>query len=134
MSKDTVIDVRNLEEGKQDELTDLLREGAKRLIAEAVDAELSTLLAQFADYKDESGRRYVVRNGHLPEREIMTGIGPVSVQELRVDVENGSESTIWSGHTRARTAMGKLPGRPSWTASTLRWQNIWQMDVTPQTT
>ena len=36
MSKDTVIDARNLEEGKQDELTDLLREGAKRLIAEAV--------------------------------------------------------------------------------------------------
>jgi len=89
VSKDTVIDARNLEEGKQDELTDLLREGAKRLIAEAVDAELSTMLAQFADYKDESGRRFVVRNGHLPEREIMTGIGPVSVQVPKVRDRSG---------------------------------------------
>ena len=89
MSKDTVIDARNLEERKQDELTDLLREGAKRLIAEAVDAELSTMLAQFADYKDESGRRNVVRNGHLPEREIMTGIGPVSVQVPKVRDRSG---------------------------------------------
>ncbi len=90
MSKDTVIDARNLEEGKQDELTDLLREGAKRLIAEAVDAELATMLAQFADYKDESGRRFVVRNGHLPEREIMTGIGPVSVQVPKVRDRSGT--------------------------------------------
>ena len=90
MNKDTVIDARNLEEGKQDELTDLLREGAKRLIAEAVDAELSTMLAQFADYKDESGRRFVVRNGHLPEREIMTGIGPVSVQVPKVRDRSGT--------------------------------------------
>jgi len=89
MSKDTVIDAPNPEEGKQDELTDLLREGAKRLIAEAVDVELSTMLSQFADYKDESGRRFVVRNGHLPQREIMTGIGPVSVQVPKVRDRSG---------------------------------------------
>jgi transposase-like protein len=89
MSKDTIIDARNPGEGKQDELTDLLREGAKRLIAEAVDAELGTMLAQFADYKDESGRRFVVRNGHLPQREIMTGIGPVSVQVPKVRDRSG---------------------------------------------
>ena len=53
MSKDTVIEARNPEKGTRDDLTDLLREGAKRLIAEAVDAELSATLAQFADYKDE---------------------------------------------------------------------------------
>ena len=47
MSKDTVI-ARNPEKGTRDDLTDLLREGAKRLIAEAVDAELSATLAQFA--------------------------------------------------------------------------------------
>ena len=90
MSKDTVIDATNPGEGKRDELTDLLREGAKRLIAEAVDAELATMLAQFVDYKDQSGRRFVVRNGHLPEREIMTGIGPVSVQVPKVRDRSGT--------------------------------------------
>ena len=89
MSKDTVIDATNPGEGKRDELTDLLREGAKRLIAEAVDAELATMLRQFVDYKDQSGRRFVVRNGHLPEREIMTGIGPVSVQVPKVRDRSG---------------------------------------------
>ena len=67
MSKDTVIEARNTEKGTRDDLTDLLREGAKRLIAEAVDAELSATLTQFADYKDEAGHRHVVRNGHLFE-------------------------------------------------------------------
>ena len=90
MSKDTVIDARNPGEGKRDELTDLLREGAKRLIAEAVDAELATMLAQFVDYKDQSGRRFVVRNGHLPKREIMTGIGPVSVRVPKVRDRSGT--------------------------------------------
>lgn len=91
MSKDTRIEARNPQEGTRDDLTDLLREGAKRLIAEAVDAELSTMLAQFADYKDESGRRCVVRNGYLPEREILTGIGPVSVRVPKVRDRSGTQ-------------------------------------------
>jgi len=68
MSKNTVI-ARNPEKGTRGDLTDLLREGAKRLIAEAVDAELSATRAQFADYKDEAGPRHVVRNGYLPEEK-----------------------------------------------------------------
>ena len=67
-SKDTAI-ARNPEKGTRDDLTDLLREGAKRLIAEAVDAEMSATRAQFADYKDEAGHRYVVRNGYLFEEK-----------------------------------------------------------------
>jgi transposase-like protein len=114
MSKDTVIDSRTPEEGKPDELTDLLREGAKRLIAEAVDAELTTMLAQFSDYKDESGRRYVVRNGHLPEREIMTGIGPVSVQVPKVRDRSGTRIKFTSALLppylrRARSVEEVLP-------------------------
>ena len=69
VSKGTVIEARNPEKGTRDDLTDLLREGAKRLIAEAVDAELSATLAQFADYKDEAGHRHVVRNGYLSEEK-----------------------------------------------------------------
>ena len=90
MSKDTTTQDRKPEEGTQDDLTDLLREGAKRLIAEAVDAELSATLAQFADYKDEAGHRYVVRNGYLPEREVLTGIGPVSVRVPKVRDRSGA--------------------------------------------
>ena len=84
-SKDTVI-ARNTEKGTRDDLTDLLREGAKRLIAEAVDAELSATLAQFADYKDEACHRHVVRNGYLPETRsadrYKTGVG-ASAQDQR---------------------------------------------------
>ena len=86
MSNDTVIEAPNPAEGTRDDLTDLLREGAKRLIAEAVDAELSAMLTQFEDYKDQSGRRHVVRNGYLPERDSLTGIGPVSVRVPKVRV------------------------------------------------
>ena len=68
-SKDTVIEARNPEKGTRDDLTDLLREGAKRLIAEAVDAELSATLAQFAGYKGEAGHRHVVHNGYLFEEK-----------------------------------------------------------------
>ncbi len=90
MNKDTMIEAPNPAEGPRDDLTDLLREGAKRLIAQAVDAELSATLAGFADYKDDAGRRYVVRNGYLPEREIMTGIGPVSVRVPKVRDRSGA--------------------------------------------
>ncbi|NIN67445.1 MAG: IS256 family transposase [Anaerolineae bacterium] len=90
MNKDTTIADQNPEERPQDHLTELLRSGAKRLIAEAVDAELSAMLSEFSDYKDPSGRNYVVRNGYLPQREVLTGIGPVSVQVPKVRDRSGT--------------------------------------------
>lgn len=90
MSKDTTTQAPNPGEGTRDDLTEMLREGAKRLIAEAVDAELSAMLSQFVDYNDQAGRRYVVRNGYLPEREVLTGIGPVSVQVPKVRDRSGT--------------------------------------------
>ena len=67
-----------------DALTELLREGAQRLIRQAVEAELEEFLAAHADEHDERGRAAVVRNGHLPERAVLTGIGPVSVRVPKV--------------------------------------------------
>ena len=67
-----------------DPLTDILRTGARRLIIQAVEAELAALLAAHADDKTEDGRSRVVRHGYLPEREVMTGIGPVPVKVPRV--------------------------------------------------
>ena len=62
-----------------DSLTAMLRSGAQELIRQAVDAELQELLASHADRLLESGRAAVVRNGYLPERQLQTGIGPVTV-------------------------------------------------------
>jgi transposase-like protein len=67
-----------------DPLTEVLRNGARALLAQAVEAELASLLGRHADELTEDGRARLVRHGHLPEREIMTGIGPVAVRCPRV--------------------------------------------------
>ena len=67
-----------------DSLTDVLREGARTLLAQAVEAEVADFLARHADRTTADGRRRIVRHGHLPERLIMTGIGPVTVRQPRV--------------------------------------------------
>jgi transposase-like protein len=67
-----------------DQLTEILRQGARALLAQAVEAEVADFLAKHADLKTEEGRRRIVRHGHLPERQVMTGIGPVTVRQPRV--------------------------------------------------
>lgn len=73
-----------------DPLTELLRQGARGLIEKAVEAELQILLEQYANVTDLSGRQAVVRNGYLPEREILTGLGPVPVRIPKVRDRSGS--------------------------------------------
>jgi hypothetical protein len=58
-----------------DPLTEVLRNGARALLAQAVEAEVADFLAKHVDVKTATGLRRVVRHGHLPEREVMTGIG-----------------------------------------------------------
>lgn len=84
MKKDTVVAFRTPDGFSPDPLTDLLRRGARDLIAQAVEAELNAFLTAHADQTDASGRRRLVRHGHLPEREVQTGIGAVSVKVPRV--------------------------------------------------
>ena len=75
-----------------DRLTEVLRDGARVLLTQAVEAEVSEFLAATADLKTDEGCRRVVRHGHLPERQIMTGIGPVAVRQPRVrDREAGAD-------------------------------------------
>jgi transposase-like protein len=62
----------------------LLRQGARGLIEQAVETELQVLLEQYANVTDLTGRQAVVRNGHLPERDILTGLGPVTVRLPKV--------------------------------------------------
>ncbi len=75
-------------------MTELLRKGARQLIQQAVEAELAELLERYAGRVDERGRRAVVRNGHLPEREILTGVGPVPVKVPKVRSRAGGAGLV----------------------------------------
>jgi putative transposase len=68
----------------RDALTEVLREGARTLLAQAIEAEVAEFLAGHADKRDAAGRARLVRNGHLPERTVQTGIGAVAVKAPRV--------------------------------------------------
>jgi putative transposase len=68
----------------RDVLTEILRDGAQRLLAQAVEAEVSEWIAARAEVTDAAGHRQVVRNGYLPKRSITTGIGSVEVRQPRV--------------------------------------------------
>jgi transposase-like protein len=81
-----------------------LRCGARALLAQAVEAEVASFLAKHADLRTEDGRARVVRHGHLPEREVRTGIGPVAVRQPRV---------------RDRAAAADNPGRIRFSPSIL---------------
>jgi transposase-like protein len=67
------------------ELDELFREGARRMLAAALEAEVDAYLATHAAERDERGRRLVVRNGHAPARTITSGVGQVEVARPRVD-------------------------------------------------
>ena len=82
MSDDNVIAFEQ-PETINDPLTDFIREVAKKLIAQAIEEELNGLLDRFQGQTVE-GKQRVIRNGYLPEREIQTGVGPVSVKVPKV--------------------------------------------------
>ena len=84
MTKDTVVAFRAPTGFSPDPLTDLLRHGARQLIAQAVEAELNGFLAAPADQTDAAGRKRLVRLGHLSERDVQTGFGAVPVKVPRV--------------------------------------------------
>ena len=79
-------------ESRKNPLEDLLQEGARRLLQQAIGHEVDEYITAHRDEKDEDGRRMVVRNGSLPERELVTGIGAVGIKQPRVrDRREGEE-------------------------------------------
>ena len=68
----------------RDVLTAILRDGAQRMLTQAVEAEVAEWIETHADQRNERGRRQVVRNGHLPTRKLMTGLGEMEVRQPRV--------------------------------------------------
>jgi putative transposase len=95
MNKSHVIDLSSREKDA-DPLTDLIRQGARKLIEQAIEAELAAYLEAFSARKLNDGRAAVVRNGYQPEREIQTGIGPVSVKVPKVRAKDGQSATFRS--------------------------------------
>jgi putative transposase len=89
MDKDNVFEL-SLAGAVSCPLTEMLRTGARDLIQAAVQAELQEFMAQHESRRLVNGRAAVVRNGYQPEREIQTGIGPVSVQVPKVRAKDGT--------------------------------------------
>ena len=79
-----------VEEKKQEKeeikslLEEIIREGARNLLQAAIEHEVNEYISSLSDKTDEKGRRMVVKNGFLPERSILTGIGPIPVKQPRV--------------------------------------------------
>ena len=77
-----------------DAFTAVIRDGARKLIEQAIHAELATLMSAFSGERLMDGRARLVRHGHLPEREVMTGIGPIPVKVPRVRDRGHGEDKI----------------------------------------
>jgi putative transposase len=97
-----------------DALSELVRKGARQIIAQAVEVELQEFLAQYQSLKDQQGRQGVVRNGYLPERTITTGVGEVEIQVPKVRDRTGNgikfNSTLLPPYLkRARSVEEVLP-------------------------
>ena len=92
-----------------DPLTEVLRNGAQALLVQAVEAEVAALLSVHADKLTEDGRQRLVRHGHLPEREIVTGIGSVAVRcpRVRDRVGQGGERIRFSSAICRPTPAGR---------------------------
>jgi len=82
-STTTVVSLRQPDE-IDDPLTAVLRSGARRLLAQAIEAEADAFLAAMKGERLPDGRERVVRHGHGPERLVQTGIGPVAVQRVKL--------------------------------------------------
>ena len=113
MNHDNVFALKNpaVPNEVRDALTEVLREGARTLLAQAIEAEVAEFLAGHADKRDAAGRTRLVRNGHLPERTVQTGIGEVIVKAPRVRDRAGQlrfASSILPPYLRRTKTMEEL--------------------------
>jgi putative transposase len=89
--------------GLRADLDELAREGARRMLAAALEAEVDDYLAAHGAERDERGRRLVVRNGHARQREVLTAAGAVRVQAPRVNDRRTDPAT--GEHARFRSVI-----------------------------
>src|ERR1700722_12010989 len=115
MSRDSTVIPFRQPEAIDDPLTEVAREGARRMLAQVLIAEADALVAQWKDLKLPDGRDRVVRHGHGPQRAIQTGVGPVEIRRAKVrdrDVDAGEKirftSAIlpkWARRTKSLDAL-----------------------------
>jgi putative transposase len=84
MKNDEPVGSENQAAEKNGLLEEIIREGARKVLQAAIEHEVGAYLDMFKELKDEDGRRMVVRHGFLPERSLLTGIGPLSIKQPRV--------------------------------------------------
>ncbi len=84
MKNDEPVGKENQAAGKNSLLEEIIREGARKVLQAAIEHEVGAYIDMFKELKDEKGRRVVVRHGFLPERSLLTGIGPLPVKQPRV--------------------------------------------------
>ena len=111
MKNDEPIGSKNQAEGTKNLLEDIIREGARKLLQAAIEHEVSAYIDLFKDLRDEKGRRMVVRHGSLPERCLLTGIGPLKVKQPRVRdkrEDNCFASTILPRYLRRVPSLDNL--------------------------
>jgi putative transposase len=81
-------------------LEELAREGARRMLAQALEVEVAQFVEKHQNMIDAEGRRQVVRNGYMPARDLVTGIGPLKIRQPRLDdrvLSEGGEDRFSSG-------------------------------------
>jgi len=78
----------------KDGLTTLIREGARQVLAAALEAEVAEHIERFRSFVDADGKRRVVRNGYLPERQIQTGAGKIAIKQPRARVNGASPDDV----------------------------------------
>ncbi len=88
MTESNVITLNKPEQN--DPLQEVLREGARKLLAAAIEAEVAAFIAQHSALKTDTDKTAVVRNGYLPERSIQTGLGDIAVKVPKVRDRSGS--------------------------------------------
>ena len=92
MEKDKVINLNRPEETGSDVLSEIIRKGAQRILKEALEIEIETFIDKYRELRIRGNKQRIVRNGYLVEREIVTGVGKVSVKAPRLR-DRGGEGT-----------------------------------------
>ena len=85
MKNDEPIDEKKqVEESPKSILEQVIQEGARRLLQAAIENEIAEYIERCIHIKDDKGHRMVVRNGKLPERSLVTGVGPLKIRQPRI--------------------------------------------------
>jgi hypothetical protein len=109
MSRDSTVIALRQPEAIDDPLSELAREGARRMLAQVLTAEANSFGAMWKHVKLPDGRDRIVRHGHGPERAIQTGVGPVQVRRAKVRDRGEVAQRRKSASPRRSCRSGRVP-------------------------